>query len=81
MLQHFYDELRDENEVAIIEKYGNYVKRTNMVLLCKTTLLNFRYSDCVFYFEYSLENLIFKVILFTFQNLRLYFSMLSTHDK
>lgn len=35
--QHISNELTDESEIAIIEKYGSNVKRVTIIVSCKTT--------------------------------------------
>jgi hypothetical protein len=34
-LQCIFNELKDENEIIIIKKYGNKTERQTLVLLCK----------------------------------------------
>jgi len=40
-LQYIYNELKDENEYAIIEKYGYNAKYLTIILLCKAIFLDF----------------------------------------
>ncbi|XP_067209642.1 uncharacterized protein [Linepithema humile] len=41
-LQHIYGNLRDNNEIAIVERYGNYAKRYTAVLASVQLWFNFR---------------------------------------
>ncbi|XP_019697073.1 uncharacterized protein LOC109503869 [Harpegnathos saltator] len=43
IMQHTYNELTDENEIAIIEKYGTIAKHCNYIitLLCMSAIFNF----------------------------------------
>jgi len=38
-LQDICDELKDENEIAIILKYGNNAKHCTAIITCKTAFL------------------------------------------
>lgn len=42
-LQNVCDELKDENEIAIIEKYGYKAKRYTYAIICKITYVEFYY--------------------------------------
>lgn len=39
-LQHICNDLKDENEIAIITKYGNIAKRLTAIIMCKTLFIN-----------------------------------------
>lgn len=41
LLQHIYDELNDQDEIAIMEKYGNMAKYHTGVLTSKITSFSF----------------------------------------
>lgn len=43
-LQHAAEELRNESEIAIIEKYACKGKRFNIVLIRKTKFIQFSYK-------------------------------------
>lgn len=38
-LQHIYNDLRDNNELDIVEKYGNIGKYYTIGIACKTSLI------------------------------------------
>lgn len=38
-LQYICNELKDENEIAIIERYGYYTRCYTIKMICKTTVL------------------------------------------
>jgi len=42
-LQHIYNEIKDENEIAIIEKYGSNAKRYTVRIIRKIKFIDFLY--------------------------------------
>jgi len=35
-LQHIYNILKNENEIAIMKEYGSHAKRLSLIITCKT---------------------------------------------
>jgi hypothetical protein len=48
-LQYTYNDLKDKNEIAIYNKYGNIGKRITFAFIGESKIIIFYYSDFIIY--------------------------------
>jgi len=57
LLQYIYNNLKDKNEIAIYDKYGNNAKRITVMFIRKEKIVIFHYSDYVLILTLKLDTL------------------------
>lgn len=71
-LQQIWDDLKDKNEIAIIEKHGNNAKRYTTIMTSKTIFSTNKFLNFCYILHLKLTNSVFNNL--SFLNIRHIFS-------